>query len=235
MPMNPKDDALANENRMIIDTLKLELGIKTDAAAAKLVGITKDAMSMMKNGRIGVSIENRLAMMDLLNCSGIENLSKRITENYLCARIIETIGETVGENKSLIDLFKAHQGFKTDEEISQIIGLKRNSISMIRSGKSQLGPLPRLKMLSAVDGVSIDDVEKGLASKEWLLYLLKGKNIDSVEENNIDLKQYENQKNQQNEAKRLIKKHWYCLSYFGNDLSGKKTSASAYLGTAKPF
>lgn len=48
MPMNPKDDALANENRMIIDTLKLELGIKTDAAAAKLVGITKDAISMMK-------------------------------------------------------------------------------------------------------------------------------------------------------------------------------------------
>ena len=170
---------------------------------------------MIKNEKIGVSIENRLAMMDLLNCSGIENLSKRITEDYLCDSIIETIGETSGENKSLIDLFKAHQEFKTDEEISQIIGLKRNSISMIRSGKSQLGPLPRLKMLSIVDGVSIDDVEKALVSKEWLLCLLKRKNIDSDEENNIDSKTRKPKKPTDNERSNKLARLFFKMSCNG--------------------
>lgn len=77
---------------------------------------------------------------------------------------------------ALIELFKKHGcnggPFATDKEMADVLGLKRNTISSIRKG-ARLGPLPRLKMLKALNpNVGTEEVEKGIESSEYLLELL---------------------------------------------------------------
>ena len=76
----------------------------------------------------------------------------------------------------LIDLFKNYgcKGgpFATDKDMADVLGLKRNTISSIRKG-ARLGPLPRLRMLKAINpNVDTEEIEKGIESSEYLLELL---------------------------------------------------------------
>jgi hypothetical protein len=50
--------------------------------------------------------------------------------------------------------------------------IKRNTISMVRSGKSRLGPLPRLRMLKQIDVEDVTDIERGIESSEYLINLI---------------------------------------------------------------
>jgi hypothetical protein len=46
---------------------------------------------------------------------------------------------------------------------------------MVRKGKAEFGPLPRLNILSIIDNVSLTEVQKGLASNEELLRMIVSK------------------------------------------------------------
>lgn len=167
-----KQEKCAIDIKMIINALQKRFSLKNNVAIANFSGLNRQTVHAMIKGNFGLSIDSRVIIMNALNCSGIENLSEKITVHYLTKRMTETIGLQACENKSLIDLFKTQQGLKTDDEMAELIGIKRNSISAVRIGKAGFGPLPRLKILSIIDNVSLDEVEKGLASNEELLRMI---------------------------------------------------------------
>ena len=73
---------------------------------------------------------------------------------------------------NLIDLFKSYSNI-TDAYLSDILGIKRNSISMIRHSRSRLGPLPRIRIARDVFNVETSEIEAALESSEALLALLQ--------------------------------------------------------------
>jgi hypothetical protein len=84
----------------------------------------------------------------------------------------------------LIDLYKSFGRFKTDTEVANALGLKQNTISMVRKSKSGLGPLPRLRIFRDVWKVDIDELEEALESSEVMLNLLKNY-IESLEQRRL--------------------------------------------------
>ena len=82
-------------------------------------------------------------------------------------------GPSVSEDALLLDLYMAFKKFETDSRVAEELGIKRNSISMVRHGRSRLGPLPRLRIYRDVYGQDISELEAALESSEALLDMLK--------------------------------------------------------------
>lgn len=92
-------------------------------------------------------------------------------------------GTPISEDAELLDLYKEYRQFATDAEVAETLGIKRNSISMVRHGRSRLGPLPRLRIYRDVHGRDTSDLEAALESSEALLNLMKS---FLVEKNSTD-------------------------------------------------
>lgn len=84
-----------------------------------------------------------------------------------------TDGAHVVEDSTLLDLYKSYRNLSTDEDVAQVLGIKRNSISMVRHGRSRLGPLPRLRIYRDVYGEDTTQMESALESSESLLSLMR--------------------------------------------------------------
>jgi hypothetical protein len=75
--------------------------------------------------------------------------------------------------------------FKTDKEMATFLGLKRASISGVRTGKSKLGPLPRVRMLKAINPeTDIDQILNGIESNQCLIELIE-KHIEIRSKNSL--------------------------------------------------
>ena len=82
-------------------------------------------------------------------------------------------GPPVSEDAELLNLYKEYRQFDTDAQVSKTLGIKRNSISMVRHGRSRLGPLPRLRIYRDVYGRDTSKLEAALESSEALLNRMK--------------------------------------------------------------
>lgn len=82
-------------------------------------------------------------------------------------------GPPVSEDAELLDQYKSYKKFSTDDELARAIGIKRNSVSMVRHGRSRLGPLPRLRIYRDAYGEDTSELEAALESSEALLTLIK--------------------------------------------------------------
>jgi transcriptional regulator with XRE-family HTH domain len=82
-------------------------------------------------------------------------------------------GPPESEDAELLNLYKEYRQFDTDAQVSKTLGIKRNSISMVRHGRSRLGPLPRLRIYRDVYGRDTSKLEAALESSEALLNLMK--------------------------------------------------------------
>lgn len=82
-------------------------------------------------------------------------------------------GPPVSEDAELLNLYKEYRQFDTDAQVSKTLGIKRNSISMVRHGRSRLGPLPRLRIYRDIYGRDTSKLEAALESSEALLNLMK--------------------------------------------------------------
>jgi hypothetical protein len=87
-------------------------------------------------------------------------------------------GPPVSEDAELLDLYKEYKHFETDAEVAKTLGIKRNSISMVRHGRSRLGPLPRLRIYRDVHGRDTSELEAALESSQALLNLMKSYSVD---------------------------------------------------------
>lgn len=73
---------------------------------------------------------------------------------------------------ALLDAYKALKCCATDAELASLLGIKRQSISMVRSGRNGLGPIPLLRIFEDLfDGPALG-LQPAVHSSEALLNLI---------------------------------------------------------------
>lgn len=72
----------------------------------------------------------------------------------------------------LLGAYKALKGCATDTELANLLGIKRQSVSMVRSGKNGLGPLPLLRLYEDLVGGDELGLQSAVQSSDALLNLL---------------------------------------------------------------
>jgi transcriptional regulator with XRE-family HTH domain len=181
-----------NSNADLLDRLKQGFDYKTDVEIAGFLGVTKETISQVRQGVLGLSLSQRIKIMDRLASIKTRNLFERITPEHLAHELhrlslrgaerlaLDELekGEPLAVDVRLIELFKTYGQdenlFRTDKEMASFLGLKRASISGVRTGKSRLGPLPRLRILKVIcPEIDIEQIEKGIESSEYLLKLIE--------------------------------------------------------------
>lgn len=86
-------------------------------------------------------------------------------------------GPAASEDAELLDLYKEYRQINTDAALAKALGIKRNSISMVRHGHSRFGPLPRLRIYRDVFGRETAMLEAALGSSAILLKLLRQRSL----------------------------------------------------------
>jgi len=177
----------------ILDQLKIGFNFKTDVELAGFLGVTKVAVSQIRHGDMKLSGIQRLRVMDRLESIRVRDLFINIAPEKLAERILELsrrnatkLALAVAEkgisdvsDVVLIDLFKEFGQFRTDKELATYLGFNRGMVSAIRGGTRKLGPLPRLRILRAVEESigkeveEIEEIEKGIESSEYLITLIE--------------------------------------------------------------
>ena len=170
----------------LVDAIKDEFGWRTDLQVAKFLGLSKDAISLVRGGgKLGRG--QRFKLYDRLKFCQVRNLIARIAPEHLAKRLIAAsrraserlaLHETAPGPSDPIDVvlleqFKRFGKFASDSELAAFLGIRRNTISMVRTGRSKLGPLPRLRMLSLIDEQPVGEAEKAIESSDFLLKLIK--------------------------------------------------------------
>lgn len=181
-----------NSNAALLDQLKKGFGYKTDVEVAGFLGVSKETISQVRQGVLGLSLGQRMKIMDRLTSIRTRDLMERITPEHLAHELhrlslrgaerlaLDELekGEPTAVDVKLIELFKTYGQdenlFKTDKEMATFLGLKRASISGVRTGKSKLGSLPRLRILKVIyPEADVEQIEKGIESSEYLLKLIE--------------------------------------------------------------
>ncbi len=192
-------------NADLLDKLKEGFGYKTDVEIASFLGVRKENICQVRQGELGLSLGQRIKIMDRLGSIHIRDLLERITPEHLSRELhrlslrgaerlaldeLEKCEPTAVDIK-LIELFKTYGQdenlFTTDKEMATFLGLKRASISGVRTGKSKLGPLPRLRILQVIcPEADTEQIERGINSIEYLFMLIELhiKNLYSIEMEN---------------------------------------------------
>jgi len=72
----------------------------------------------------------------------------------------------------LLEAYKVYRECATDAQMATLLGIKRQSISMVRSGRNGLGPIPLLKIFEDVMGAGDLGLQAAVQSSEALLGLI---------------------------------------------------------------
>jgi len=177
-----------NTDIELLDALKGYLGYKTDVQLADYLKLTRHAIYKIRANEVKLGNLQRLKILDKLGYLAAVSFIQSLAPKYLAEFIAEKIqdrasiialakiedGESPEADAQLLDLVKKFIKSDTDEELANLIGLKRPSLSMVRKGKARFGLYPRLKILKLLDpNINLDDFEKALESSDDLLILVK--------------------------------------------------------------
>jgi len=179
-------------NSDILDKVKDAFWFRTDREVAGFLGVSQKTVSSIRNGKQSLSARQRIKIMDRLMTVKVQNLLIKISPEDLGKEIyrLGLMGEErlalheTGNGKAtlddnvLIELFRSYGqrggSFATDEDMAVFLGVSCSMISAVRHGKTELGPLPRLKMLKAINPeTDIDQVLNGLESNQFLHDLIE--------------------------------------------------------------
>ena len=170
----------------LIDALKQALGYTTDVEVAGFLGVDKQMVYQARHGISSLGQRQRFKIIDRVLYRRTENLALRCLPANLVKRILELRkaqyegwalseteeGDPLPADAQLLDLYKQFRNLRTDAEMAKVLGIKRQSISMVRTGRSKLGPLPRLRIFRDVWQEDIADIEVALESSEALLEMI---------------------------------------------------------------
>lgn len=172
----------------IFDHLKQAKRLDSDAALMDWLGISRDSLSGIRTGRLpmGDSIrfqilnrwwsELRPQSVGAQPAVGIQHLPLLNAEsllNFIESRYKNSGDQSLSIDAQLLEAYKRLKGFKTDAEYAAALGVKRHSISMVRSGKNGLGPIPLLKIFEEVLKVSDIGLQEAVKSSHALLNLIQ--------------------------------------------------------------
>ncbi len=172
---------------LLIDSLKQAFGYTTDAQIAEFLSVDRQTIYNVRSGIAKLGERQRFKILDRVLYHKTENLALRCLPKSLVEKIqqirkdqheawvfpVMEVGSPATDDALLLDTYKEFRGLRTDQEMAEILRIKRNAISMVRSGRNRLGPLPRLRIFRDVWGESIDHIEEAINSSEALLKLIR--------------------------------------------------------------
>lgn len=183
----------------LLNLLKNRLGLSTDTELAAYLKVTKMFVSAVRSGKSPLGVVQRLKILDHLGYLKIAEWVKELSSDKLANRIsnilenqaqVMALPELDATNfdptidATLLKLAKKLFDCNTDEELAKELGLRANSISTIRKGKTGFGPLPRMKILKRLPNkfttkdneevvVDLDRFEGALLSSEKCIELIR--------------------------------------------------------------
>lgn len=167
----------------LLDAVKRGFGLKSDAAVAGLLGMSRAAIHSVRHGKRRLGFAQRLKILDKIGFLKLQNLLESISSEILAEKIRNASGRHAGargisklsrieglsEDAILLETAKYCLDFQTDDELAELLGVGRNVISMVRSGRTSIGPKPRLRLLQAVESIDVDKIEEVLASTDMMI------------------------------------------------------------------
>ena len=178
-----------NSDVDLLDALKRYLEYKTDVQLANYLKLTRHAIYKIRAREVQLGNLQRLKVLDNLGYLTAVSPINSIAPKYLAEVIAERLqdhetaialakiedSESPEVDAQLLTLIKKLIKSETDEELANLIGLKRSSLSMVRKGKARFGLNPRLKILKLLDpNINIEDFERVLESSDELLKWVHG-------------------------------------------------------------
>ncbi|MFK5914603.1 MAG: hypothetical protein QM484_09515 [Woeseiaceae bacterium] len=166
----------------LIDMIKDGFDFKYDSQVAAYLDINKTSIHNIRQGNRKLGIMQRLKLLDKIAFIKTINLIEDILPEKLSKKIRSTttrlahkkIKDNPTPDAELLILFKEAYSFSTDADLAEFLGLASNTVSMIRTGKTSLGPIPRLKILDKLSSeIDFDSIDKTINSNELLLIVLK--------------------------------------------------------------
>ena len=137
-------------------------------AGAKPSAITGDENAGEERDVLGVVLASE-EPAELSAQALLEIVRKRL-DPPSAARLV-TLGVSTPPDTLLLEAYKICKGCETDTELAALLGIKRNSVSMVRSGHSKFGPLPLLKIFEDVCNAQHLGLHRAVQSSEALLQL----------------------------------------------------------------
>lgn len=164
-PPHCQDPAVVREECKLLDKLLEGFHIESDAALAAWIGIDKSAIYGVRSGRHRLGFIHKLKVLDRIGFLKGRSLVESLLPEKLAAeltRMSRTLASSHAKaallrlksqdpNAQIIDLAKLILGCDTDIPLARLLQIQTNSISMIRSGRSALGPESKLRLLGSVD------------------------------------------------------------------------------------
>lgn len=159
---NTKAGRKTSRDHRLLDSAKKKFGIDSDAALASWLGITKQEIYSVRAGRRSLGFIQRLKLLDHIAFQNGVHFVTAIADKSLAEKFLEwskskassqakAMLDLVNWNESnvaLLDSLKVLTNKRTDAELAELLDLKPNTISMIRSGRSGIGDRPRIKILA---------------------------------------------------------------------------------------
>lgn len=181
-PATPNSDEIA-----LLDLLLKGFGISNDAQLAAWLKIDKSLIYATRAGKRRLGIIPRLRILDHIGFLKARSILESILPVNLASLLVEFNNHLVAENianalrqnadnpnVALLEATKLAFGHSTDAELANFLKVEHNTIATIRSGKSALGPKPRLKILAqATNAFETDALLSLVESSKELVSLLK--------------------------------------------------------------
>ena len=173
----------SQSDAVLLDAIKDGFGLDTDSQVASFLKISAVTIHHVRHGRARLGIVQRLKVLDKIAFLNTRQWLERITPDNLSSAIRDSSHKLARKAASgcpssssdaspdavLLVLAKDLFGVRTDAELAEHLGVARNTISMVRTGRSTLGPKPRLRILHAISPFDIEKLENILDSSEALI------------------------------------------------------------------
>ncbi len=171
----------------LLDALLKGFGISNDAQLAAWLEIDKSLIYAVRAGKRRLGIIPRLRILDHIGFLKARSILESILPENLANVLVEFNNHLVAENiakalirnadnlnVALLEATKLAFGYRTDAELASFLEVEHNTIATIRSGKSALGPKPKLKILAqATKAFEPDALIASVESSKKLVKLLQ--------------------------------------------------------------
>lgn len=160
----------------LLDALISAFQLKNDSALAQLLGVSRTSLHAIRHKGVRVGKKNRIKVLDKVAFLGITDWSERFKSSYLLERmrsVGKTETETASESAEFVDRMKQLLDCTTDNELSEVLGIRPSTLSMYRVGRTTLGEMPLLRVLSKVDDLDYVPIKLALTDSGFMISLLE--------------------------------------------------------------
>ena len=169
----------------LLDVVKEGFGLKNDVELSIFLEVTSANISYVRNGKQGLGLIQKLKILDKISYLAVSNWVERVSPRGLGRIIKETNHAMINRKISLkpnasyeddarlVVLAKEGLGFKRYEDLAHFLGMSKAAVSVIKSGRTSIGLIPRLKILECIDSDSANQVRTIISSTEALSHAIK--------------------------------------------------------------